>query len=209
MRASSARSGSAARRRSTWNHSAGWPTTSGWRTRCTSTTPRSRGSLRRGPASRIARRRTPGSVPGSAGRPTYSRPACRLVLAWMAPRRTRRARCSARSGRRCWSRGPPALTVRQSLELATLGGARLLGRSDELGSLETGKLADIALWRVDGPAHAGIADPVAGLVLGARPPLQLLIVDGEIVVEHDRVVTVDERAVTAAAARSAAQLAVR
>ena len=105
--------------------------------------------------------------------------------------------------------GPRALTVRQSLELATLGGARLLGRADELGSLETGKLADISLWRVDGLAHAGIADPVAGLVLGARPPLQLLIVDGEIVVEHDRVVTVDERAVTAAAARSAAQLAVR
>jgi cytosine/adenosine deaminase-related metal-dependent hydrolase len=103
--------------------------------------------------------------------------------------------------------GPRALTVRRSLELATLGGAKLLGRADELGSLETGKLADIALWRVDGSPHAGIADPVAGLVLGARPPLELLIVDGEIVVEHDRVVTVDERAVTAAASRTAAQLA--
>src|SRR5499427_8471104 len=102
--------------------------------------------------------------------------------------------------------GPLALTVRQSLELATLGGARLIGRAAELGSLETGKLADVALWRMDGLPHAGIADPVAGLVLGARPPLELLIVDGEIVVEHDRVVTVDERAVTASAARSAARL---
>src|SRR6266568_2541263 len=91
--------------------------------------------------------------------------------------------------------------------LATLGGARLLGRSDELGSLEAGKLADVALWRVDGLAHAGIADPVAGLVLGARPPLELLIVDGEIVVERDRVVTVDERAAAAAAARAATTLA--
>ena len=103
--------------------------------------------------------------------------------------------------------GPLALTVRQSLELATLGGARLIGRADELGSLETGKLADIALWRMDGLPHAGIADPVAGLVLGARPPLELLIVDGEIVVERDRVVTVDERAAAVAAARAAAHLA--
>jgi len=102
--------------------------------------------------------------------------------------------------------GPLGLTVRQSLELATLGGARLIGRADELGSLETGKLADIALWRMDGLPHAGIADPVAGLVLGARPPLELLIVDGEIVVERDRVVTVDERAAAVAAARAAARL---
>ena len=59
---------------------------------------------------------------------------------------------------------------------------------------------------MDGLPHAGIADPVAGLVLGARPPLELLIVDGEIVVERDRVVTVDERAAAVAAARAAAHL---
>ena len=43
-------------------------------------------------------------------------------------------------------------------------------------------------------AHADIADPVAALVLGSRPPLELLLVDGRPVVEHDRVVTVDEHA---------------
>jgi cytosine/adenosine deaminase-related metal-dependent hydrolase len=99
--------------------------------------------------------------------------------------------------------GPQALTVRQSLELATLGGARLVGRSDELGSLEPGKLADIALWRVDGLAHADIADPVAALILGARAPLELLLVNGRPIVEHDELATVDERA-TAAAATAAA-----
>jgi cytosine/adenosine deaminase-related metal-dependent hydrolase len=103
--------------------------------------------------------------------------------------------------------GPQALTVRRSLELATLGGARLLGRADELGSLEAGKLADIALWRLDGLAHADIADPVAALVLGARPPLDLLIVNGQVIVERDELLTVDERAVTAAATRAAATLA--
>jgi cytosine/adenosine deaminase-related metal-dependent hydrolase len=102
--------------------------------------------------------------------------------------------------------GPQALTVRQSLELATLGGARLIGRADELGSLEAGKLADIALWRLDGLAHADVADPVAALVLGARPPLELLLVNGETVVEHNQVVTVDERSVAAAAVRAATAL---
>jgi cytosine/adenosine deaminase-related metal-dependent hydrolase len=102
--------------------------------------------------------------------------------------------------------GPQGLTVRQSLELATLGGARLVGRAEVLGSLEPGKLADVALWRVDGLAHAGIADPVAALVLGARPPLELLLVDGRPVVEGDQLTTVDERAATEAAARAAAAL---
>lgn len=103
--------------------------------------------------------------------------------------------------------GPQALTVRQALELATLGGARLIGRADELGSLEPGKLADIALWRLDGLAHAGIADPVAALVLGARPPLELLVVNGEVVVSRDQVVTADEATAAAAARRAATTLA--
>jgi cytosine/adenosine deaminase-related metal-dependent hydrolase len=102
--------------------------------------------------------------------------------------------------------GPQALTIRQALELATLGGAGLIGRAGELGSLESGKLADVALWRVDGLAHAGIADPVAALVLGARPPLELLLVNGRPVIEHDELVTIDERAVTLAATRAAATL---
>jgi cytosine/adenosine deaminase-related metal-dependent hydrolase len=102
--------------------------------------------------------------------------------------------------------GPSALTVRQSLELATLGGARILGRADEIGSLEVGKLADVALWRVDGLPHAGIADPVASLVLGARPPLELLLVNGEVVVERNVVRTVDEAQAAAGAAQAAAEL---
>jgi 8-oxoguanine deaminase len=87
--------------------------------------------------------------------------------------------------------GPDAMTVRDALEMATLGGAAVLGRSDEIGTIEVGKLADLALWRIDGPAHADIADPVAALVLGAPPPLELLLVDGRAVVERDRVLTVD------------------
>jgi cytosine/adenosine deaminase-related metal-dependent hydrolase len=88
--------------------------------------------------------------------------------------------------------GPQALGVRDALELATIGGARVLGWDDQIGSLEAGKLADIALWRLDTLAHAGIADPVAGLVLADRPPLELLLVGGQVVVEKDRLTTADE-----------------
>jgi len=91
--------------------------------------------------------------------------------------------------------GPQALTVRAALELATIGGAEVLGRAGELGSLEPGKLADLALWRLDRLPHAGIDDPVAALVLGSPPPLELLMVNGRTVVERDRLRTTDEDAV--------------
>jgi cytosine/adenosine deaminase-related metal-dependent hydrolase len=90
--------------------------------------------------------------------------------------------------------GPQALRVRDGLEMATRGGAAVLGRLGDIGSIEAGKLADLALWRLDTLPHAGIDDPVAALVLGAPPPLELLLVNGQPVVERDRVVTVDEAA---------------
>jgi cytosine/adenosine deaminase-related metal-dependent hydrolase len=98
--------------------------------------------------------------------------------------------------------GPEALSVRAALELGTIGGARVLGWDTEIGSLETGKLADIALWRIDTMAHAGITDPVAALVLGAPPPLELLLVHGRAVVEHDQLTNLDTRAVTERATRA-------
>jgi cytosine/adenosine deaminase-related metal-dependent hydrolase len=103
--------------------------------------------------------------------------------------------------------GPRAMPVRQALEMATIGGARLLGRADEIGSLEAGKLADIALWRLDTLPHAAIADRVAALVLGAPAPLELLLVNGRPVVEHDELVTVDEQQVARAARRASEALA--
>jgi cytosine/adenosine deaminase-related metal-dependent hydrolase len=88
--------------------------------------------------------------------------------------------------------GAPELTARKALWMGTMGGARCLGRDDHLGSIEPGKLADLAIWRVDTLAHAGIADPVAALVFGRVPPVELLLVGGEPVVENDRLLTADE-----------------
>jgi cytosine/adenosine deaminase-related metal-dependent hydrolase len=103
--------------------------------------------------------------------------------------------------------GPAAMTVREAVELGTRGGARVLGREAEIGSLAPGKLADIALWRLDRLPHAGIADPVAALVLGPPPPLELLLVNGKTVVERDRVVTVDEQQAADSARRASEALA--
>ena len=88
--------------------------------------------------------------------------------------------------------GPEALTVREALAVATLGGARVLGRADDIGSIEVGKQADLALWRLDALSHHGIDDPVAALVLGSAPPLEALLVGGRLVVEGDRLVTADQ-----------------
>ncbi|MFJ6097095.1 8-oxoguanine deaminase [Williamsia muralis] len=99
--------------------------------------------------------------------------------------------------------GPTALTTRQALEMATLGGARALGCQDSIGSIEAGKLADMVLWRRDGLGHAGIADPVAALVLGAVPPVERLWVNGKTVVRAGELTTIDAEATAAevAAAR--------
>jgi 8-oxoguanine deaminase len=99
--------------------------------------------------------------------------------------------------------GSAALSARQALRMATIGGARCLGRAEELGSLEVGKLADIAVWRLDRLGHAGIADPVAALAFGSRAPLRLLLVGGATVVEDDELRTADIGAVTEAAREAA------
>ena len=102
--------------------------------------------------------------------------------------------------------GPQTMTVRKALELGTIAGARVLGREGEIGSIEVGKLADLAVWKLDTVAHAGITDPVAALVLGSTPPLKLLLVNGRIVVADGRVTTVDEDVVASDVARAHSDL---
>ncbi|MCP9205841.1 8-oxoguanine deaminase [Streptomyces cucumeris] len=100
-----------------------------------------------------------------------------------------------------------ALTVRQALRLGTHGGARVLGRQDQIGSLEPGKLADLVLWKLDGIGHSTIADPVAALVLGAAAPVTLSLVNGEPVVADGRLLTVDEDEIARTARDEAHRLA--
>ncbi|MEU3947777.1 8-oxoguanine deaminase [Streptomyces sp. NPDC029526] len=100
-----------------------------------------------------------------------------------------------------------ALTARQALRLGTYGGARVLGRADDIGSLEPGKLADLVLWRMDTLAHASIADPVAALVLGAAAPVTASFVQGRQIVENGRLLTVDEDEIARSTRTEAQRLA--
>ena len=102
--------------------------------------------------------------------------------------------------------GPQSLTVRDALDLATTGGARVLGRQDEIGSLEVGKQADLAVWDLSTLGHLDVADPVAALVLGGPPPLRLLLVRGEAVVSGGSLTTVDVDEVAAEVATSSRAL---
>jgi cytosine/adenosine deaminase-related metal-dependent hydrolase len=104
------------------------------------------------------------------------------------------------------SAGPAAMTARQALELATRHGARCLGRDDELGHLSVGALADVALWRLDELGFAGIADPVAALVLGPRRPVDALLVAGEPVVLEGELRTADPVTLAAELRRQSARM---
>jgi cytosine/adenosine deaminase-related metal-dependent hydrolase len=106
-------------------------------------------------------------------------------------------------------RGPKALSARDALRIATIGGARCLGRTNEIGSLEVGKLGDVALWRLDGLGHADIADPVCALVLGSPAPLELLLVGGRTVVAGNELRTADVSEVTRANVAASRELAGR
>ncbi|AYG02790.1 8-oxoguanine deaminase [Gryllotalpicola protaetiae] len=105
--------------------------------------------------------------------------------------------------------GADALGSRAALRVATIGGAALLGRSAELGSLERGKLADVAVWRIDGVAHAGLYDPVAALGLADTPPLERLLVGGRTIVAGGELVTADAAALARDAAAATRELATR
>jgi cytosine/adenosine deaminase-related metal-dependent hydrolase len=86
---------------------------------------------------------------------------------------------------------PPLMTVRQGLELATRGGAAVLGRSD-IGSLEAGKCADFIAIRLDKLAYAGaLHDPVAAILLCAPQTVDWSVIGGKVIVEDGQLLTAD------------------
>jgi cytosine/adenosine deaminase-related metal-dependent hydrolase len=79
-------------------------------------------------------------------------------------------------------------SAREALELATLGGASILGR-DDIGSLEPGKAADLVAFRVDGIEHAGAhGDIVAGLMTCSPVRAWLSVINGRVVLEKGAIV---------------------
>jgi len=91
---------------------------------------------------------------------------------------------------------PAALSARAALRLATRGGAACLGRDEEIGSLERGMRADVALFAVDGLAFAGATeDLVAALALCRPGAARHVLVEGRFVVRDGRLATADEDAI--------------
>lgn len=87
--------------------------------------------------------------------------------------------------------GPDAMTARQALEIATLGGARVLNR-DDIGALAPGMAADFVAFRTDGIGMAGaLHDPVAALVFCNPGPVALSVINGRVVVRDGQLGTID------------------
>lgn len=87
--------------------------------------------------------------------------------------------------------GPDAMTARQALEVATLGGAKVLNR-DDIGAIRPGMSADIVMFRLDGIGMAGaLHDPVAALVFCTPPNVACSIINGKVVVRDGKLCTID------------------
>ncbi|WP_341686215.1 8-oxoguanine deaminase [Limnohabitans sp.] len=89
--------------------------------------------------------------------------------------------------------GPAEMTPRDSLRVATRGGAQVLGRAHDIGQIRVGYCADLALFRTDtlGMAGGAIHDPVGALMLCASQNADYTVVNGRVVVREGQLTTVD------------------
>ncbi|MFC4863587.1 8-oxoguanine deaminase [Pseudomonas sp. MAHUQ-62] len=87
--------------------------------------------------------------------------------------------------------GPDAMTAREALEIATLGGAKVLNR-DDIGALAPGMAADFVAFDLNHIAYAGaLHDPLAALVFCTPTHVSTSVINGKVVVRDGQVVTVD------------------
>ncbi len=87
--------------------------------------------------------------------------------------------------------GPAAMGAREALEIATLGGARVLGR-DDIGALAPGMSADFVAFDMSGVGYAGAGhDPVAALVFCTPTDVSTSVINGRVVVRGGHLLTAD------------------
>jgi len=87
--------------------------------------------------------------------------------------------------------GPDAMTAREALEIATLGGAKVLNRND-IGALAPGMVADLVAFDLGHVSYAGAHhDPLAALVFCTPPQVHTSVINGRVVVKDGRITTVD------------------
>ena len=103
---------------------------------------------------------------------------------------------------------PQALSAKQTFEMATLGGARVLGMEREIGSLEAGKRADIAVLDLDTPRATPLYDVYSQLVYAVKgSDVTDVVVNGREVVRDRKSLTLDSASVMAQAREYAAKIA--
>jgi 5-methylthioadenosine/S-adenosylhomocysteine deaminase len=101
--------------------------------------------------------------------------------------------------------GPEVLPATRALRLATIDGARALGLEAEIGSLEVGKRADVAVVRLDRLHSTPVEDVVSAVVYSAQPDdVDTVLIDGEFVLRERKLLTINERE-TVVTARSEAK----
>jgi 8-oxoguanine deaminase len=102
-------------------------------------------------------------------------------------------------------RGAAAMSVLDALRMATVEGARCLGR-DDIGSLEPGKRADIAMFDLRGAGYSGAGDAVCALLLCAPAQVSTLVIEGRVVVNGGELQTIGLETVLRRHHRLAAKL---
>lgn len=104
-------------------------------------------------------------------------------------------------------RNASAMTAMTALEMATIGGAKAIGRSHELGSIEPGKLADIVLVDLDQPHSTPVHNVVSNLVFTANAGnVDTVMIGGRIVLRKGVVLGIDEASVIERAKQRATAL---
>jgi 5-methylthioadenosine/S-adenosylhomocysteine deaminase len=103
--------------------------------------------------------------------------------------------------------GPEVLTAQRTLRMATIDGALAMGLANEIGSLETGKRADVAVVRLGGLHATPAADVVSALVYSAQATdVDTVIVDGQLLMRDRKLLTIDEAETVRAANAEAKEL---
>jgi 5-methylthioadenosine/S-adenosylhomocysteine deaminase len=99
---------------------------------------------------------------------------------------------------------PRVISAPEALELATIGGARVLGQQARIGSIEPGKLADIIVVNMDRPRQTPMFDPVSQIVYVTRgDDVDTTIVHGKVLMRGRKVLTLNESRVLAEARQAA------
>ncbi len=91
-------------------------------------------------------------------------------------------------------RNPQCVSARETFRIATINGAKALGLEKEIGSIEVGKKADLAILDLENPSLMPTNDLIAGLSYSANgSEVDTVIIDGRITMEGRKLLTMDER----------------